>query len=158
MLELLRAGARRLGTAGGTVLKITDRLWVGDSRDERTAKMDAVLNVAKDLRPTRGWPVVEYYHVGLVDGPGNRLSTYCAAVMVLSAMSDDDKHVLVCCHDGRSRSMAVAMMYLGMEWAAEWDGIVAQLSERFDDLPEPHEAHKAAFDRINFGALKSLEF
>lgn len=140
------------------MIRITDKLWVGNSFDERSAEVDAVLNVAKDLRPTRGWPDVEYVHIGLVDGPGNPLSAYCAAVLSLASLLGVGKHVLVNCHEGRSRSVSVAVMYLGLTTARGWDEVMGQLRERFDNLPEPHESHKAAFNRINFGALKSLEF
>jgi protein-tyrosine phosphatase len=138
------------------MIEITDKLWVGDSSDERTAKVDAVLNVARDMRPTRGWPSVEYVHAGLEDGPGNPPSTYCAAVLSLATLVGAGKHVLVACHSGRSRSLAVAMMYEGMMSGRNWWSVLDQLRERFDDLPEPHEAHKEAWKRINWEALRLM--
>lgn len=137
------------------MMKFADNLWVGNSRDEQTADVDAVLNVAKDLAPTRGWPKVDYMHVGLVDGPGNPLSAYCAAVLALATLMRTGKRVLVNCHEGRSRSVSVAIMYLALVAnCRSWDDQVAVLRERIDsELPVPHPAHREAFDSIDWTSI-----
>jgi hypothetical protein len=144
------------------MIKITEKVWVGNSRGEETAaesgEIGAVLNVAKDMRPTHKWPTIEYAHVCLIDGPGNRLSAYCAAVLQLSAMVKDGKTVLVCCHSG-SRALAVAMMHWNLTARKSWDMLKAVLDERYDEfsgVAEPHSAHKCAFAEMDWTTLAKL--
>lgn len=140
--------------------QLTDNIWIGDSsvswRDVRASKIDGVLNVAQDLRGIMGWPDVEYMQVGLIDGPGNPATSYCAAALALSALIGRHKRILVCCHTG-SRSMAVVMMYLNIAAGHSWDGLLALLRERVDaDLPIPNAAHRAAFDGMDWRLLASI--
>lgn len=142
--------------------QLTDNIWIGCSADEwhvtlHTDKVDAVLNVAHDYQPTRGWKDgIEYMHVGLVDGPGNEPTAYCAAVLALVSLIKRGKRVLVCCHSG-GRAMAVALMYLQSMSERGWDGWWVVLHERVDvDLPVPHEAHRAAFEKIVWRLLASI--
>ena len=138
---------------------MTDDLWIGDSGDESHAdlgfwKVRAILNVAQDMPPTRGWPDVEYSHVGLIDGPGNSLAAYHAAVLVLEALLKRGR-TLVCCHTG-GRALAVALMHLHLTGGRGWDERLALLRERADrDLLDPHEAHKTAFNKMNWRLLAS---
>lgn len=143
--------------------KLTENIWIGCSADEwhvksHLDKTDAVLNVAHDLQPTRGWlDGVEYMHVGLIDGPGNSTAAYCAAVLALVSLIKKGKRVLVCCHDG-GRSLAVSIMYLHLTNGRGWDGWLTLLRERIDgELPVSHEAHKAAFDKMNWRLLTSVQ-
>jgi len=140
---------------------VTSDLWVGDSNDERyadlaTARVLGVLNVAHDMQCSRGWEYgLEYMQVGLVDGPGNSLVTYRAAILALVSMLE--RHtVLVCCHTG-GRAMAVALMYarLTSDWG--WDEPLQFLRERVDEkIPAPHEAHRTAFDAIDWPNLRKM--
>ncbi len=139
------------------MIKLTDYLWVGDSVDEMTAEVDVILNVARNLKPTRGWPKIEYVHVGLVDGPGNMPCAYRAAIFELASMMHRGKRVLICCHEGRSRSLAVAIMYLATLTDHTWDEQVEILQERIEgDLPIPHSAHRAAFLNMNRRVLLNV--
>lgn len=137
------------------MIQVADRLWVGDSHDAQTADVDCILNVAKDLRCFRGWPTHEYAQVGLVDGPGNGLGQYIAAAFTLHAMMQIGKRVLVHCHEGKSRSMAVALMYLHLYNSRGWNSNLTAIRERVDtNVPDPHDAHRVAFDRIEWTLLQ----
>lgn len=147
------------------MIQFAENLWVGSSTDGQYADVDAVLNVAKDLHIRRGWPDIQYAQVGLVDGPGNLPASYHAAVLTLAAMVKTGKRVLVHCHEGKSRSAAVVIMYLsataGRNWpgdyAVGWDGWLKLLRVYTGvDLPEPHEAHKAAFEKMNWRLLATV--
>lgn len=139
------------------MIRIADNLWVGNSIDGQAAKVDAVLNVATDLHVKRGWPDVVYAQVGLIDGPGNPLSAYYAAVLALASLVRPDKHVLVHCHEGKSRSVAVALMYRHAVTGRGWDNLLSLVRERVEiDVPNPHEAHRAAFERMDWGHIASV--
>jgi hypothetical protein len=136
------------------MLKVSDDIYTGDSYDEQTARICTVLNVASDLAPTRDTDT--YYHIGLVDGPGNPLSMYCAAVLTLDALRRKGD-VLVCDHTGKSISMAIVIMWTRLNIARTWDQLLLMLEERFCcELPEPHEAHKYAFNKIDWVAMEKL--
>ncbi len=131
-------------------------------------EVSGVLNVAHDLvLPERIQYQVECMQVGLVDGPGNLLSSYCAAVLALSALLDRHDKVIVCCHKGESRSVSVVLMHLSVtngrgfawpgDWEAGWDGWMTYLRLRSGtDLPEPHKAHKEAFEKMDWHSLTKL--
>lgn len=142
-----------------SMIKLDDKIWIGNSGDEEFAKLEeagigAILNVAQDLQCSRGWNTgIEYTQVGLIDGPGNSLCAYQAAILALTALVKNKK-VLVCCHTG-ARSLAVVLMYLNVENSRGWNGNLLFLKERIEDeLPEPHPAHWAAFDKMNWISLR----
>lgn len=92
---------------------ITDNVAIGDSQDGKKADnkvFDAVLNVAIDLdiKDNFKWR----YKVGLLDGPGNHMHMFMAAVLVLDALVSQDKKVLVHCHAGLSRSPIVVATWV----------------------------------------------
>lgn len=122
-------------------------IWIGDSTAETKAHVSAILNVAQDLAPTRGWAKVEVMHVGLIDGPGNEIAAYCSAVLALHALLK--KHnVLVCCHSG-GRALAVVLMHLCLTSGRSWENWLIALQERIDGaLPEVNSAHRDAFDKV----------
>lgn len=147
------------------MIRLTEHIWLGVAADEawadlRAAKVGAILNVAVDLLPTRGWRQdLWYMHVGLVDGPGNPTAAYVAAVLALATLLERSD-VLVCCHSG-SRSLVVAAMYMNATaWhQRELDACVDVLFERGADvnlIPEVHEAHAEAFGRMNWRLLERL--
>lgn len=144
------------------MMTISDGLYIGNAVDEEVTNIDnlglkAILNVACDLYPTRGWKHgINYLHIGLMDGPGNLTETYCAAILALRGLLKAKKSVMVCSHD-TGRSLAVVMMYLALIEYRPWYDILSIIRERFEeDLPEPHEAHRDAFMHINWQALKSI--
>lgn len=160
------------------MIRITKAIWVGDSEDEKRAYVEeggigAVLNVAQDFQPTNGWAHdIEYMHVGLIDGPGNTLSAYYAAVLALSSLLTR-AGVLVCCHIG-GRSVAVVIMYLHATGAFGWDGYSTIMFDDFSSrtgwaeriaalnrmagypLPPPHEMHAQAFAQMDWRSLRKL--
>lgn len=149
------------------MIKLTDdpnrTIWVGNSNDEtmtpemyRSYRIGGLLNTAIDLFPTRGWHhKIEAMHVGLADGPGNELSTYCAAVMALHALTRRH-NTLVVCHGG-TRSLAVVVMYTVAKSGGTWEDRLALLQERYEtDFPPIHEAHREACGRIGTERLKAL--
>lgn len=139
--------------------KITDCLWIGNSKDATDANLpaegiNAMLNVAHDLQGKRGWTDnIVYAQCGLIDGPGNHIATYHAAILMLAALVADGKRVLVCCHNG-GRSLAVVLCYLNLTGGRGWDGWLSLLRER-NEFEDPHEVHRRAFDRINWRLLSS---
>lgn len=136
------------------MISVTDLILVGDSDGERTANVEAILNVAKDLPPTRSWPDIEYVHIGLVDGPGNTLSAYYAAVLALDSLRSII--TLVCCHEG-GRAVAVALMYLGLKTQHNWTQCLNILRERNEcEIPEPHVAHRQAFEKMDWSWLQCV--
>lgn len=144
------------------MIRLTENgLWIGNSLDSRNIlgvkKLGAILNVAQDLTEAIGWPVVEYMQVGLIDGPGNPLSAYYAAVLALDSLLKRHK-TLICCHSG-SRSMAVSIMYMEVSFKRGWDDWVEILNEKAGiELPVSHDAHKLAFERMNWRLLaKAVE-
>lgn len=141
------------------MIRLTDNgLWIGNSADGKNLgvlRVSAILNVAQDLRGTVGWPDVEYMQVGLIDGPGNPLCTYSAAVLALASLLGR-RRTLVCCHSG-GRSLAVCVMYLETLSRIGWDNRITLLQERVNiELPKPHLAHKAAFEAMNWRVLSKL--
>ena len=144
------------------MIQLSDNLWIGNSSTRlyeiRAAKIGGVLNVALDLRSNIGWPEVEYMQVGIIDGPGNPPSAYCAAVLALTALRSRHR-VVVYCHTG-GRSLAVVMMYINMTTPyapIRWDDMMSILSERTDArLPPVHEAHRSAFEEINWRQLVGI--
>ena len=157
------------------MIKVTDNIFIGDSKDESRCNLDAweigaVLNVAHDLPRTHPFnSELEYMQVGLMDGPGNALRNYSAAVLALATLVDRREHVLVCCHDGGSRAVAVVTIYLILKagkvsnhptflnYWAPWDKMLDKLRRdaRYP-LPEPHRAHREAFDKLPLGVLEML--
>lgn len=142
------------------LFSITSNICVGTSNDEKqvidyvdNGEIDCVLIVAHDMDPTYGWLYhVEYAHVGIVDGPGNPLSVYHAAVLSLASLSRE-RNVLICCHDG-SRSLAVAIMYLYlMGEGPSWDETIERLTAKGVEVPPIHAAHKKAFTLMDWGML-----
>lgn len=137
------------------MIQLTETIRIGDSSDS-PLKVDAVLNVAQDMRGDCGWPDVEYMQVGLIDGPGNTLSAYCSAVLALATLCKRHDRVLVCCHTG-SRSLAVALMYLSVASDHSWDALLDLLRERVDkELPIPHKEHREAFGLMNWQPLAGM--
>ena len=155
------------------MIKLSDNLWVGGSDDSLSvADLDvavAVLNVACDL--DRDWRIpsgVTYTQVGLVDGPGNELSDYCAAVLCLKGMLRRNDHVLVYDHDG-GRALVVALIYLQLDcgqvrrtpmawshWPTWAERFTMSVPPFQDDLPDVHDAHVEAFGKIPWGVLEAL--
>lgn len=143
------------------MLRIENNVWIGSSADEACADLagsgvTAILNTAFDLAPTRGWRAgIEYAHVGLIDGPGNPPSLYAAAVLALAGIIKT-RSCMVCCHNG-GRSLAVIVMLFNARVRYRWDEWLDRLSERTDyPLPRPHDAHRAAFELMDWRSLSRL--
>jgi len=166
------------------VIQVSDELLIGNSDDESNPHLAllgirGILNTATDLYSRHRWDRtrIEYAHVGLIDGPGNEIADYCAALLCLKMLvrhriveKDGKKQgiVLVCDHEG-SRALVVALMYLnftGGQWRPDtnswshwptWEERLAEVRKFTDtDLPEPHEAHVKAFNKIPWGVLEVL--
>lgn len=157
------------------MIEITERIWIGVAKDEREvdlAKLGiaAILNVAQDMQGTRGWAWrFEAAHVGLIDGPGNPLFAYSAAILTLHTLLDRHDKVMVFCHNG-GRSLAVVLMYLILKrgkgntqfstflscWTT-WDGMLEYLKAICGPkLPTIHAAHKEAFEKLSLSLLEGL--
>ncbi len=171
------------------MIRLTQSLWIGDSAAYKGSwgpdgqffrtGLPAVLNVACDLshlgnsQDDDHWLRVldadgaEYAHVGLINGPGNELSDYCAAILHLRTLLRRHDIVLVYDHEGGT-ALAVAMMYLNLmggkfrpnplSWShwLTWDERLTELGCPTNTLPTPHAAHVEAFGRIPYGVLEAL--
>lgn len=151
------------------MIEMADGLWAGDSDDEQevakgdgVVAFDSVLCVAQDMDGHTRWSRgVEYAQVGLIDGPGNPLAAYHAAVLTLAVLLRRGT-TLVCCHDG-GRSLAVVITYLylvgeGPSWdeAIERAAAKARTAEPGTLLPVVHEAHKHAFYLMDWTMLERV--
>lgn len=149
---------------------LNEKILVGVSDDgylKDDPDVDAVLNVAHDLAGKVSWPCVEYAQVGLIDGPGNEVVTYCAALLALISLSRHYSRVLVYDHSG-SRALAVVIMYAALTEGKvaervdfmrrrSWDEILLDLSSRAGKrLVEPNPEHRKAFYDLPFGILEAL--
>lgn len=144
--------------------KITDHIWTGDSKDAEHADLckhgiGAILNVAHDLQCKRGWhDGIEYAQCGLVDGPGTTMASYHAAVLKLVGLIRGGRKTLVVDHVNGGRALMVVLCYLNLtDRRLGWDGWLKVIGEK-RDLPEgmPCEAHKSAFNRMNWRLLASV--
>lgn len=143
------------------ILRASDMVCFGDSASPEefslTRSRPQILCVAHDLRPSSGWPGVECWQVGLVDGPGNAPQAYAAAALALAALAGRGE-TLVYCHCG-GRALAVALHYLNAISPEGWDRWCQIISERnFGDLSEINEAHRRAFEGADWESLKRQMF
>ncbi len=139
------------------MIQFTHNLWVGNSNDAMIADVGCILNVAKDLRGVHGWPKVQYIQVGLVDGPGNPHHLYYAAVMALDTLMNTGNKVLVHCHEGKSRSVTVALMYMNLTYQRTLSELIEIVEERTGiTLSSIHQAHYKVFDTMDWSSLKRL--
>ncbi len=152
------------------MITIDDKVLVGDSDDghlEDDRDISAILNVAHDLGGKLCWPDVEYAQVGLIDGPGNEVVAYTAALLTLVTLTRRHDLVLVYDHSG-SRALAIGIMYLSLVGGkvAErvdfmrrrgWEEIIGEIIARSSEsLPRLHKAHVEAFNKVPFGILEAL--
>ena len=143
------------------MIEVATNLYVGASIDEEQVthcrpSINAVLVTAHDLVPSNDWSdKVEYMHVGLVDGPGNRLSAYHAAVLALMTLvkRGEGHRVLVCDHNG-GRSLAVVIMYLYLIGECpSWEECVERLKAKWAKVPAVHDVHRKAFFLMDWGMM-----
>ena len=115
---------------------VTDEIAIGDSQDARGItqdKFDAALCVAIDLDICdKVDPEVRSYNVrrhkvGLYDGPGNHVLTFVSAVLLLEALVNQGKRVLVHCHAGQSRSPMVAAAWVAYKGRSSLDDALEQI-------------------------------
>ena len=138
--------------------KITDNIWIGDSNDAVHADLqnhgiDGILNCAFDLQGMRGWTDgIHYAQCGLIDGPGNSMASYYSAVLQLAHMIAMGKKVLVHCHKGESRSVAVVIYYLHLQHGRQgWEHYRKVIADLRQIPPHtPHEAHRSAFNVMDW--------
>lgn len=155
------------------MIKFTDKLVIGESADVEHGDLGkhgitAVLNVASDLpKHKKCGDGMEYAQVGLVDGPGNEVGDYCAAVLALSSLVRRHSRVLVYDHDG-ARSLVVGMMYLRLVEGKvkvrsdylrrrTWEEMGGWVLGYFEDKGVSiHQAHVEAFDKLPYGLLEVM--
>lgn len=144
------------------MIKVSHNIWVGDSNIDslanfRAIKAKAILNVAYDLKGIHGWPGIEYTQVGLIDGPGNAIESYYAAILALSGLLRRHPKVIVYDHSG-GRAMVVTIMYLNLTYSCLcWDAWISLMQERVEiDLPSVNLAHIESFGKINWTLLREL--
>ena len=142
------------------ISKITEQIYVGDSRSAREEHIlrdngiTAVVNMAKDLNDP-WFPGIKSYKIGLMDGPDpdNYVGYYLGASTCLEILFlGPEEKILIHCHEGRSRSAAIACIVM----AELWDYTLEEAEERLKGKrPEIYikEAHRSHMDR----ALRSIQ-
>lgn len=84
--------------------EVIERLHIGNWQEARdAAETIHVVTVAFDS------PHIGHIKFDLIDGPGNTLDMFSAAVDHVHLMHKVGKRILVHCHGGRSRSAAVVV-------------------------------------------------
>lgn len=140
------------------MIRISQPIYIGTSKDAEHEDLaahgiNALLNVAHDLKCVRAWPQFTYAQCGIIDGPGNTMSSYYSAVMMLASFVLEGKRTMVYCHNG-GRSLAIVLMYLTLTGGYNWDEWLKLLREA-NALPDPNPEHKKMYDKINWKALSS---
>jgi protein-tyrosine phosphatase len=144
--------------------RITDKLFIGDSGDAKNldhlqeVPINGVLNVAFDLDVKE-----DYYHrgisahkVGLIDGPGNKIGDYYAAVLKLDSLLKTKNQVMIHCHAGVSRSpfvTAVWMVASGL--AGDFDDAVGKIADKRPCV-SPSGAFFREYKLIDMALLRKL--
>lgn len=124
---------------------VTDRIAIGHSNDARNFEqlkdegITAVLNTAFDLDIDYSSEDLDYYKVGLTDGPGNSIYILVSAFYCLKALSKKHKKVLVHCHAGRSRSGIVVSLFLAITQKKSLDAAILEIREERSKV-NPHQA------------------
>lgn len=139
---------------------VKDAIWIGNYDAEKwvtrhSPAFDAVLVVAHDMVPTNDWKTgLEYMHVGIVDGPGNPLAVYHAAVLALVGLMKRHKRVLVCDHVG-SRALVVCIMYLYLLGdGPSWDEHLERLTKQHGkDMLPINTIHRKAFFTMDWSMM-----
>ena len=96
--------------------EVYPNLWIGNSFDAKNISVlkeigiKSVLNVAFDLNDTLPHDINQV-KIGLIDGPGNIIKLFTMAVLALENLLSLGP-VLIHCHEGISRSVAVAAAYV----------------------------------------------
>lgn len=146
------------------MIRLRENLWIGGSTapygegNLRALGIHSLLCVAQDLQPVIGWGHgFECMHVGLIDGPGNTPSAYCAVILALHELLSRGK-VMVYCH-GADRSLAVTIFHAQATCAVNrpWQEWLDVTAERVDlPLPQVNPVHVEAFDKIDWKAMRRL--
>lgn len=92
---------------------ITNHIAIGNFLDakEHSTEFDAMLCLKQNCCDS-SQTLSDVFCLPLIDGPGNRPSDIIAAVQYLADCVNSGEKVLVHCHAGRSRSVAVVARYL----------------------------------------------
>jgi protein-tyrosine phosphatase len=101
------------------ISQISDtNLFIGNASDAKSEPhlkqygIQDIVNVAKDLND----PFLHsyrYFKVGLDDGSSNRTEEYVLAAKLVLDLLSQGRRVLLHCHEGKSRSTAVAILVIG---------------------------------------------
>lgn len=127
--------------------KILPNLYVGNSADAQADKVlkaegiRAILNCAFDLHIKQDPALWMSTTVGLVDGPGNNPMIYDLAADTLQFFLEAGGCVFVHCHEGKSRTIAVVLMWMlkyGKKWASFKEALDFVRAKREINL---HPAH-----------------
>lgn len=102
---------------------IDSNIFLGNASDAmnidglRKENIKTVFNVAIDLhhQPPIQQRDISFLKIGLIDGPGNSLSTFAAAVSALSSVQKLQQNILIHCHEGVSRSPTVLAAFLASQ-------------------------------------------
>lgn len=129
-------------------------LYIGnsnDARDYETLKKKeiyCVVNVAKDLEDPWFHGKFKHYKIGLNDGSHNKTYEYVIAARLVISLLNDGQGVLLHCHEGRSRSPAIAVIALAcINWKDDMEEAVEKAEEMIkEDRPmiaikDPHRIH-----------------
>ncbi len=130
--------------------EITDQLWISDIssvRESDTSRFDHVITVCQDSVEDN--IACEYDQFNIADGPlsqdyyGGDLSysSFENAAETLHEALENDKTVLIHCHAGQSRSVAVAAAALARQQGCRFSEALAQIEDA-RPIANPLETHR----------------
>src|SRR3990167_9719678 len=97
------------------IKQVSNNIFLGDSHSSlheidniRVLGINAIINVAKDLNDP-WYDGIESYKFGLLDGPGNDYIQFKLAIETGYFLWAAGKRILIHCHEGKSRSVAISL-------------------------------------------------
>lgn len=117
---------------------ITDSIAIGnflDAQDADLLRVEAIgsilgLTTALDQHEAEQLGVRFIRVIPLDDGPGNSVAQFAAALEALSDLAQNAPPVLVHCHMGRSRSVAIVAAYLMATQGLDADAALALIATK----------------------------
>lgn len=122
---------------------ITDRIAIGnylEAQDAELVQREAIRGILGLLPQPEGFAppgAIPFRRIPLIDGAGNDLFTFRLAVDTLATLLADAPPVLVHCHAGRSRSVAVVAGYLVLHGGMEPEAALALVTARRQTAVSP---------------------
>jgi protein-tyrosine phosphatase len=129
---------------------ISQRLWIGNARDEHNvsevlrAGVEAIVDLAMEEAPIRFPRDILYARLPLLDGTGNNAAVLRAAVQLTATLIGEQIPTLVACGGGLSRSPAIVAAALAVARKTPLDEALRSLA-----LDRPHDVSPGLWAEIH---------